>query len=349
MALSNTARKKLNKFENSMRRGYGVENLEQKFEATPAVEQRLVDEETESDEFLNAINTPLVEDIKGENIEISSGNTITKRTNTKERERKPQRVNSLNGTGYELAKTEHDVAISYEMIDRWSRFDNFHERMLNAMRFDLRLSRIKVAWNGTHAADETDPEVNLLGEDVNRGFIQILREFEGGHRTLSEVGTSGKIRIGGPNADFMTVDELVYATQMLIPDHLQGGLVSLMGNDLQSYSRAKIIKATAEKPTEKSKVEEPSVYRKFGTINLAPQTFHSYFPRRGLLITSISNLSLYIQEGSIRQQAFDDPKNDQYCYYYSDNEGYTYENAKKAAMIEPNNLEFWDEVTETYV
>ena len=61
-------------------RNYGVPNVQQKFAATPELEQRLQDKIVELDEFLSKINVISVEQISGQNILGSASGPASGRT-----------------------------------------------------------------------------------------------------------------------------------------------------------------------------------------------------------------------------------------------------------------------------
>ena len=64
----------------------------------------------------------------------------------------------------------------------------------------------------------------------------------------------------------------------------------------------------------------------------------AHFPPRGLMVTSLDNLSIYYQDTSVRRSVADNPKRKRVEDLSSANEGYVIEDETKAAMFEPANV-----------
>ena len=63
-----------------------------------------------------------------------------------------------------------------------------------------------------------------------------------------------------------------------------------------------------------------------------------YFPANSLLITPLSNLSVYWQSGTRRRRIVDNPARDRIEDYQSVNEAYVIEDMGKCAFVE--NIQF---------
>ncbi|EEL9685942.1 P2 family phage major capsid protein, partial [Salmonella enterica] len=65
-----------------------------------------------------------------------------------------------------------------------------------------------------------------------------------------------------------------------------------------------------------------------------PAVTAPFFPEDAVLITSLKNLSLYWQEGSIRKLIKDEPHYDRLAFYESWNEDYIIENYEAGCLID---------------
>lgn len=315
---------------------YGVTTVTEQFEVTPTHAQKLQDKIVEQDYFLAKINVVPVDELKGEKVLGSVAGLLPARTNTDNNDRETSDVASLGSQTYELFKTEFDTHIKYKKIDSWAKFPDFQERYANWIRKAIALARVNVGWYGVEAAEETDKEANPNGEDVNKGWLQLLREYNNGAQWLDEGGTENEIRIG-EGGDFPNLDAAVHACLQLInPVHRRGNdLVVFIGDDLLADEQAKLYAAQGRTPSEKERIKNILVTRTYGNL---PVDTPTGFPGRGLLITSYDNLSLYYQDDSWRRKIEDNAKRDRVEDYNSVNEGYVIEDEEKAAGFEFANI-----------
>lgn len=316
--------------------GYGVTSVKDQFAATPTVAQQLVDKIVEQDSFLQKINNLPVSELKGEKVFGSVSGVVPKRTNTDANDRAPQEVISLSTKGYELFKTELDFYIKYVTIDSWAKFPDFRERYNSWLRKAIAMARVRVGWYGTSAAAVTNKANNPLGQDVNKGWFQLLREYNAGAQWYTEGATDDQIRIGA-GGDFVNLDMAVHAClQMIDPLYRQDkDLVVFIGDDLLALDKAALYSAQGETPSEKERIANEKVTRTYANL---PVDTPSGFPPRGLLITSYKNLSYYYQDSSVRRQILDNAKRDRIEEYSSVNDGYVIEDEEKAAGFEFANI-----------
>jgi hypothetical protein len=75
--------------------------------------------------------------------------------------------------------------------------------------------------------------------------------------------------------------------------------------------------------------------RQLGTL---PVMHVPYIPEKTILITKPSNLSIYIQEGTLRRYLKDEPEWDRTSDYQSVNEAYVVEDYEMCALLE--NVEY---------
>lgn len=334
--MQNFTRKVLNQMFAKMQKSYGVDTVNKEFSATPTIEQTLIDKITHNTNFLQAINVIQVTDQSGQKVLGGVSGIVGKRTNTNNKDRQTMDPIGLGTRGYECAKTEFDVHMLYKTLDAWAKFPDFYMRFDKYVRKAIALAHITTGFHGISRAEETDPNANPNGEDLHKGWIQKLREYKSGAQILDEGGTAGQIRIG-KNGDFINLDHAVHSCLQLVDETLRddGDLVAIIGRDLLALDKSQLYLAQGETPTEKERIENNQVTQTYG--GLSSRNFGKV-PSRCLFVTSMSNLSIYIQEGSIRQKIDDNSKRDRIEHYNSMNLDYVIENEDKAAAFDFKNI-----------
>ena len=317
--------------------GYGVKDVSEQFSIEASITQTLNDKIVEQSTFLPQINIVPVDELKGENILGYASSPVTSRTDTSgDDERKPKDVLGLEKYEYELKKTDTDTLIRYITIDSWAKFPDMADRYGRYVRERAAADRELIGWYGTRAAATTDLAANPLLQDVNKGWLQYMRDNRR-ENILTEGNISGKIRIG-QGGDFSCLDVLINDLVEGIPYYLQKDLVALVGRDFIVREKAILFEAVQGVPTEKKAME--SFVSKFGGY---PWQTPSFFPARGLVITSLKNLSIYHQDSSWRRAIEDNPRKDQYEDYMSRNEGYVVEVPEAFVALEFANVELRNE------
>ncbi len=316
---------------------YSVPDVTEQFNVTPTVAQKLQDAITQEVDFLNRINVIPVDELKGQKVLGGVSNLVGKRTNTDTTDRETQDLLSLGNKDYELFFTEFDVHLKFSQIDSWAKFPDFQERYGSWVRKAIALARIRIGWHGTSAANVTDPGANDMGEDVNKGWLQHLRDYKSGAQWFIEGETAGEIRFG-EGGDFVNLDSAVFALkQMVNPIHRgSGDLVAIVGEDLIAEEKAALYAALGRKPSEKERIEKEVVTKVYAGCPLVTDV--PFFPARGILITSLDNLSIYYQADSWRRHVLENPKRSRVDDYNSVNEGYVIEDEEKAAGWEFDNV-----------
>lgn len=315
----------------AMAESYGVDLVSQHFSVDPSITQELNDAITAKSDFLERINVVPVSEIKGEKVFIGTNGPVTGRTNTKTNDREAKDASGLTDDQYELHDTQSDVGLPYAKIDAWAKFPDFHQRYSAAVQKQIALDRIMTGFHGTHAAVQTDIAQYPLLQDVNIGWLQILRT-QVPHQVLAEGKVAGKIVIG-TDGDYANLDAAVHDAKQLVDERLRegGDLVAIIGSDLLAADKAKLYSKQADTPTEKERIELAQVIATYG--GLAAYSVPN-FPVDAILVTSFDNLSIYYQESSWRKQTVDNPKRSRVEDYNSRNEGYVVEQLEKAGLME---------------
>lgn len=309
----------------------GVPSVAQKFAVAPTIQQKLESRIQESSAFLQSINIVPVDEMQGEKLGLGTSGPIASRTNTTVNDRATVDASSLEGTGYKCEQTNYDTHIRYNTLDMWAKFQDFQIRLARAIQRQCALDRIMIGFNGTSVAAATDRNANPLLQDVNKGWLQYLRD-NAAARVMDEGATPGKVVVGAAG-DYKTLDGLVYdATQSLLDAwHANAGdLVAIVGRDLM---HDKLFPLVNEKqaPTEQLAADIVRSQMRLGGL---PGITVPFMKPNAVLITSLDNLSIYYQAGARRRAVLDNPKRDRIETYESSNDAFVFEDLGKACLIE---------------
>lgn len=329
--LSAKGEKKYAELQDAIAESYGVKRASKMFNVEASVAQELNDAITAKADFLERINIVPVGEIKGEKVFIGVNGPVTGRTNTKTTDRQAKDASALENTTYELVDTQSDVGLPYAKIDAWAKFPDFQDRYSAAVQKRIAQDRIVIGFHGKTAAIQTDLEANPKLQDVNKGWLQQLRE-DAPQQVLKEGATAGKITLGA-GGDYANLDALVHDTKQMVDEILRedGDLVAIIGSDLLAADKAKLYTKQGDTPTEKERIENAQVIATYGGL---PAFSVPNFPVNAVLVTSWDNLSIYFQDTSWRKQTVDNPKRSRVEDYNSRNEGYVIEQLEKIALTE---------------
>ena len=301
----------------------------QEYAATPTIAQSLNLKIIEDGNwFLQLINGGVpVTEMSGEKVAMGLTGSVTSRTDTSGNgERQAKHLNDLNGDGYQLYKTDSDVALKYSLIDAWAKFPEFRTMYTQAVRRAIGNDRLKIGWNGTSVAADT---VAADLSDVNIGWLKQIRDYNGGAQYL--LGNAGSITLGG--GTFPNLDTLVYDAKNRIEKAFRDNpdLVVLLGGGVMQAAKGSYYEANGNTPTEKSKLHERMTFDTYGGL---PAYYPPFFDDDSILITPLKNLSIYYQDSSWRRQQIDNPKKDQYEDFNTRNEGYVVEEEGMTSLVE---------------
>ncbi|GGM30397.1 phage major capsid protein, P2 family [Pseudomonas asuensis] len=311
----------------------GVSSAEQKFNVTPAVQQKLETAIQESNALLQKVNVITVTEQEGESILLGVNGPIASRTNTKGGNRRnPLDRSLLTKDSYSCKQTNFDSAFPYQLIDAWARFPDFQVRLSKAITERQALDRIMIGFNGKSAEAATDLGKNPLLQDVNKGWLQKIREGAA-DRVLEEGAEgSGKIKVGS-TGDYKTLDGLVYdLVQMLEPWHRsRPDLVVLISRDLMHNKLLAAVEKGGASNVEANAADQIVAKARLGGLPVVDAPF---FPEGTILVTTLVNLSIYVQEGGRRRYLKDEPEYDRIADYQSSNDAYVIEDFGLVALAE---------------
>lgn len=329
--LSDRGLKAMQNFVENTARVYNAKP-NQTFAATPTVAQTLNDKiVTDGNPFLSKINVIGVQEIKGEKVLMGLSGRVSSRTNTAGAgERVAKNLLSLGSKGFELFKTDSDTAIRYAQIDMWAKFSDFAERYNKQVRIAIGNDRLTCGWHGIEAAEDTDIATNPNLEDLNVGWLQLLREYNSGSQVLAAT-VEDPIALG--STDFPNLDILVHETKQMLHESVRStpGLTAFISEDLLMAAQGDYYESQGATPSEKEKLRNSLVMQTYGGL---PAEVPPFFPAGTILVTTHANLSIYWQEGSWRRKIDDNSKKDQYDNWNSRNEGYVVEEELLAGVTE---------------
>jgi P2 family phage major capsid protein len=350
--MRNETRVAFNAFLGQVAKLNGVTSAAEKFTVVPSVQQKLETAIQESSALLKKINIIPVQDQTGEALLLGVNGPIASRTNTAAGNRRsPADRSALTKDEYACKQTNFDSAFPYALLDAWAKFPDFQSRLSLSIAERQGLDRIMIGFNGTSAAAATNIGANPLLQDVNIGWLQKIR-VGAPDRVLDEVvAASGKVTIGPEKTikvagvdtkfrgDYLTLDGLVFdAVQMLDPWHRASpDLVVLVSRDLLNSKLLAAIEKGSTSNEEENAAGEIISRARLGGLPIVDAPF---FPDGTVLVTSLSNLSIYFQEGARRRNLKDEPEYDRVADYQSSNDAYVIEDLGKVALVE--NIEAVD-------
>ncbi|MDM1022060.1 phage major capsid protein, P2 family [Acinetobacter sp. VNK23] len=309
----------------------GVEDVSKKFNVTPTVQQKLEERIQQSSEFLKRINMFVVEEQSGSAVGLGISRPIASRTNTDTTDRQATDPTSMDERFYFCRKTDFDTAIKYKKLDQWAKFKDFYSRFRGVIIKRQALDRIMIGFNGTSIATTTDIVANPKLQDVNKGWLQKMRE-ENASRVMSEGVVAGKITIGAAG-DYHNYDALVMdiVSELIDEVHQDNPDLVVMCNRKTVSDKYFPMVNKEQENSEKLSADIIISQKRMGNLPLYSVPF---FPEGTILVTTFDNLSIYIQEGARRRHVIDNPKRDQIENYESSNEDYYIEDLGLAAMAE---------------
>jgi len=330
--MRNETRQLFNGYLQQQTRLNNVGNATEKFTVEPSVQQRLETKIQESSDFLKKINVMGVVELKGEKLGLGVANTIASRTDTAaDGERKTQDASTLDSDGYECKQTNYDTHIRYAKLDAWAKFHDFQTRIRDVVNQRCALDRMTIGFHGKSAAANTDRTANPLLEDVNIGWLELLRT-RAPDRVIKEGAEAGKVTYG-PGGDYKLLDGLVYDCykNLLDPWNQEDPqLVAIVSRNLMHDKLFPLVNDNPA-PTERLASDIVISQRRLGGLQAISVP---YFPEGTLLVTRLDNLSIYYQLSARRRAVIDNPKKDRVEWYESSNDAYVIEDYGLCAMVE---------------
>lgn len=307
-----------------------VDSVAHTFNVAPTVQQTMETKIQESSAFLTKINMIGVTEQQGEKLGLNLSGPIASRTDTQTKDREPRDLTTLDANGYYCRHTNFDSFIPYAKLDAWAHFKDFETRIRDLLVQRQALDRIMIGFNGTSVAATTNPSANPLLQDVNKGWLQKMREYAE-ERVMNEGKTAGKVQVGA-SGDYKNLDALVYdAITLLDPWHRESaGLVAIVGRGLMHDKYFPLVNQDS-RATDTLAADLIISQKRIGGL---PAVQAPFFPEKKVLITTLDNLSLYWQIGGRRRHIEENAKRSRVDTYESSNDDYVVEDYGQAAMVE---------------
>jgi len=322
--------------------GVEVEELSSKFTVEPSVQQTLEDEIQQSAAFLTLINISPVDEQSGQLLGLGVGSTVAGTTDTTKQDREPTDPMVMEDVEYKCEQTNFDTVLTYAKLDLWAKFQDFQVRIRNAIIKRQALDRIMIGFNGLARAKTSNRTENPLLQDVNKGWLQKIREDAPdsvmGSTTKDGVTTKGAVKVGKgaskldeggyENLDALVMDAVNELIDVVYQD--DDDLVVVCGRELLSDKYFPLVNKDQDN-SEKIVADLIISQKRMGGLQAGRAP---YFPANALLITRLDNLSIYWQVDTRRRSVIDNPKRDRIENFESVNEAYVVEDYRCAALVE---------------
>ena len=325
------------KLQEKMAAQYGADLADiqagKQFEITGPQGEKLLGTIQAQTPFLQKINMPTVDELQGEKVFAGLQKTITGRR----KQGRYRQTLDPDGAKYLCVETDSGIIIPWLRLDTWARMGSqMMQLYATYVQQQIALDQCMVAWRGTHVADNTDATANPLLEDLNKGFMQWMRDNKP-ENIMEEGATAGKISIYGASADYANLDDLGYDLRQGLGDahRERTDLVFMVGADLVAKEAAIVSKDKGLVPTERAAVKQ---FDLMGTFGGMPAVILPNFPARGAVITTYNNLSIYTQGASMRRKVKDDDDEKGVIDSYLRREAYVVEDESLFVGIEFDNV-----------
>lgn len=320
------ASKYLNEYSVALAQAAGVIDVTKQFSVTPPIETKLRAAIQHSDSFLKLISMIPVDQVTGQVVDVGVGALLTGR---KAGGRFSAELGNTGNT-YTLVETDSGAAITWVTLTQWANAGNqgqFIKLMNDAITRSFALDMLRIGFNGASIAATTDPVVNSLGQDVNKGWLTIAKE-----KAAAQVLASATLDPTGVAADsYKNLDSLVNdLTNTTIHEALLGDpdLVVLVGRDLVSAESHRLLES-ADSPTEHKAAQSLAK-----TIDGKKAYTPPFFPATSIWVTTLSNLQILTQKGTMWRKSRNEEDRKQFESSLLRMEGYAVGNFDKFAAIE---------------
>lgn len=258
----------------------------------------------------------------------------------------PQNTKDVNE--FFCAQVNFDTAARYETLDRWRHRPEFGVLYGALLAQRKGRDRIMMGWHGTHRAAKSDRSQNPMLQDVAKGWLQKLRDYNNGSQVLaSGLQKSGEIRIGyrinvgegtETKGDFANLDAaIIDLIDGKIPEWYQDDtdLVAIVGRQLMHDKEFSLAQNNLPASEQKAALDLIFANKTAGGLTVVRAPF---FPPRGILITPLKNLDLTWQKDTLRRAIIDNPKKDQVEEYQSQNIDFVVRDFTRAAYLEGSKV-----------
>ncbi|EIU8982116.1 phage major capsid protein, P2 family [Salmonella enterica] len=329
MQLTPKAEAMLRKFTAGLARANGQVDTSRFFSLTDPKETQLRNALLQNSEFLSLLPNVLdVDQVTGQVVSTGKPGIYTGR----KKEGRFSRPLGVDGNEYQLRETDSGSYLAYSVLVVWANAgseEEFFQRIQAFSNESFALDMLRVAFNGTSAAENTDPEANPNGEDVNIGWHQIVKT-----RSKEQVITDA-VTIGGVGADFIGLDAAV-------TDLVHSCIYEPMRNDPRLVVLASADLIGADATTMMNRIDRPTekVAAQLIGRQIAGRTVYTppFMPEGRLIVTTLDNLHIYTQRGTRKRKAEWNDDRKRFENNYLRMEGYAVEHDELYAAFDKITL-----------
>ena len=324
MQLNNRAREFISAYAAGLAEHYGIDNPGRYFALNDPQETTLRAALLEAVEFLGMIYCADVDQLSGQVVSVGASALHTGRS----KEGRFIRRVGVDGNDYKLVETDSCAALRWDLLSVWANAGGENEFFQLVQAFSneaFALDMLRIGFNGTDVAENTDPKKNPNGEDVNIGWHERMKNYKDGAQIITDpvvLDVSGDYR----SLDAMAADLI----NTKIPQQYRNDprLVVLVGADLVAAEQYRLYQA-ADRPTEKIAAQILG-----NTIAGRKAVVPPFMPGKRMVVTPLSNLHIYTQRNTRQRKAEFVEDRKQYENKYLRNEGYAVEVPELYAAID---------------
>lgn len=307
----------------------GVSDVTRQFSLSDPMDTRLREAILHSTEFLQMITCFDVDQLAGQVVVTGTSQLLTGRTAGGRFIRKL----GVTGNKYALSETDSCAALDWATLSVWANSGGegeFFRLMQSFIDKQFALDMLRIGFNGTSVASTSDPVAYPNGEDVNKGWHQIAKEWNDGSQVLTTPVTLG------PGGSYETLDAMASDLVNHLPVECRNDpdIVILVGSDLLAREQFRLY-SKADTPTENLAAAQ------LDTIIAGKKAFvPPFMPGKRIVATTLKNLHIYTQKGSRRRAVEDVQDRKQFENKYWRNEGYALEVPELYVSIDESAISF---------
>lgn len=327
--LNQQAREFMNSYCAGLAKANNATDTSKFFTLSNPVETQLRKALIESSAFLKDIFCADVDQLNGQVVAVGNNALFTGR----KAGGRFIRTVGVNGNTYQLVETDSGAALPWDLLSTWANAGGtdkeFFKLVQQATNEAFAADMLRIGFNGKSVAPTTDPETNPNGEDVNIGWQEIVRKYNGGSQIVIDDVTLGK---GGTYAtlDAMAAD----LVNTLIPAQYRNDprLVVLVGSDLVAAEQYRLYQE-AITPTENLAAQMLAK-----TISGRKAFVPPFMPGKRMVVTTLKNLHIYTQRNTRQRKTEFVEDRKQYENKYLRNEGYAVEYPELYAAFDESHV-----------
>ena len=302
------------------------------WDVEPEKSQKIIEVIRKSSDFLGNINFVPVDNQHGETIGLDA-TPVASTTDTDTKDRVTTDPTGATANSYTCKKVNFDTDMKYAKLDAWAHRKDFQQKIANLIIKSQGLAMLMMGFNGVKRVATSNITTNPLMQDVAVGWLQKIRNHAAGQVFKEGAVGSNKITVGS-GKDYENIDALVVdAVSEFIEEQYRNdeAMVVTCSRKMLDSKIYPLVNGAKDTATENIAAEVI-----IGTRVIGGMVVHtpSYFPEDTILITKLSNLSIYEQIGTHRRLMVDNAKRDRIENYESRNIDFVVEDYKAAVLIE---------------